>query len=96
MRVRFAKEGPMVYIGHLDLAKFMIRQLVRRSAVWYTEGFNPRPHLVFASSLSVGCGGEREIMGISPCGEKQVMKRFSKACAYARRNEDNRSIYRRA
>ena len=40
-----------------------LRQLVRsRLPVWYTEGFNPRPHLVFASSLSVGCGGEREVM----------------------------------
>ena len=63
VRVRFSKGGALAYIGHLDLAKFMIRQLVRsRLPVWYTEGFNPRPHLVFASSLSVGCGGEREVM----------------------------------
>jgi radical SAM family uncharacterized protein/radical SAM-linked protein len=63
VRVRFSKGGTLAYIGHLDLAKFMIRQLVRsKLPVWYTEGFNPRPHLVFASSLSVGCGGEREVM----------------------------------
>lgn len=73
VRVRFAKEGSMVYIGHLDLAKFMIRQLVRSGLpVWYTEGFNPRPHLVFASSLSVGCGGEREVMDFRLDGVHEV------------------------
>lgn len=70
VRVRFSKGGALAYIGHLDLAKFMIRQLVRsKLPVWYTEGFNPRPHLVFASSLSVGCGGEREIMDFRLDGE---------------------------
>lgn len=79
VRVRFAKEGPMVYIGHLDLAKFMIRQLVRSGLpVWYTEGFNPRPHLVFASSLSVGCGGEREIMDFRLAGEASDEEIFEK------------------
>ena len=70
VRVVFAKEGTMCYIGHLDLAKFMIRQLIRTDLpIWYTEGFNPRPHLVFASSLSVGCGGKREIMDFRLDGE---------------------------
>lgn len=69
----------MVYIGHLDLAKFMIRQLVRSGLpVWYTEGFNPRPHLVFASSLSVGCGGEREIMDFRLAGEASDAEIFEK------------------
>lgn len=70
VRVRFSKGGALVYIGHLDLAKFMIRQLVRsKLPIWYTEGFNPRPHLVFAPSLSVGCGGEREVMDFRLDGE---------------------------
>ena len=73
VRVRFSKGGALAYIGHLDLAKFMIRQLVRsRLPIWYTEGFNPRPHLVFASSLSVGCGGEREVMDFRLVEEAQT------------------------
>ena len=32
--------------------------------VWYTEGFNPIPKLAFASPLSVGCQGDREIADI--------------------------------
>lgn len=70
VRVRFSKGDSLAYIGHLDLAKFMIRQLVRsKLPIWYTEGFNPRPHLVFAPSLSVGCGGEREVMDFRLDGE---------------------------
>ena len=43
----------------------MMRALVKSHLpVWYTEGFNPIPKLAFASPLSVGCCGEREIADI--------------------------------
>jgi len=65
VRVRFRKHGPMLYISHLDLAKTMTRAIVRSGLpVYYTEGFNPIPKLVFATPLSVGCGGEREILDL--------------------------------
>lgn len=65
IRVRFAKREPALYIGHLDLARAMSHLLTRSGLpVYYTEGYNPRPKMVFASPLSVGCGGEREIMDI--------------------------------
>lgn len=65
VRVRFRKYGPMLYISHLDLARTMTRAIVRsRLPVYYTEGFNPIPKLVFATPLSVGCGGEREILDL--------------------------------
>ena len=53
----------MLWISHLDLAKTMTR-VIRRAGipVWYSEGFNPIPRLVFASSLSVGCAGDDEIL----------------------------------
>ena len=65
IRVRFAKEDPALYIGHLDLARIM-SHIVTRSAlpVYYSEGYNPRPKLVFASPLSVGTGGAREVMDL--------------------------------
>ncbi len=65
IRVRFAKQEPALYIGHLDVARVMAH-IVTRSAlpVYYTEGFNPRPKLVFASPLSVGMGGVGEVVDL--------------------------------
>lgn len=63
VRVKFEKSGSALYISHLDLAK-TFAQVIRRAGipVWYSEGFNPKPRLVFASSLSVGHSGMREIL----------------------------------
>jgi len=65
IRVRFRKFGPMLYVSHLDLAKTLTRSVVRSGLpVYYTEGFNPIPKLVFATPLSVGCGGEEEVLDL--------------------------------
>ncbi len=65
VRIVFSKNGPMTYLSHLDFARNMMRALVKSHLpVWYTEGFNPIPKLAFASPLSVGCRGEREIADI--------------------------------
>ena len=65
VRIVFSKTGRAKYVSHLDLVRAMTRA-VRRADIplWYTEGFNPRPKLVFASPLSVGCGSACEIMDI--------------------------------
>ena len=63
IRVRFSKKEPMLYISHLDLAKCVMRAVVKSGLpLWYTEGFNPIPHLVFSPPLSVGCGGDAEVL----------------------------------
>lgn len=65
IRVRFRKFGAMLYISHLDLAKTVMRAVVRSGLpVYYTEGFNPKPKLVFGPPLSVGCGGENEVLDL--------------------------------
>lgn len=65
VRIRFSKKDSLAYIGHLDLMNTMSRLIIRSGLpVWYTEGFNPHPKLVFASSLSVGHAGEREVVDI--------------------------------
>ena len=65
VRLIFSKYGPMTYLSHLDFARNMMRALVKSHLpVWYTEGFNPIPKLAFASPLSVGCCGEREVADI--------------------------------
>ena len=65
VRIVFSKTHPMTYLSHLDFARNFMRGLVKSHLpVWYTEGFNPIPKLAFASPLSVGCCGDREIADI--------------------------------
>lgn len=65
LRLRFRKTGSIRYISHLDLSRAFSRALVRAGVgLWYTEGFNPHPFLVFGPPLSVGYVGEREILDI--------------------------------
>ena len=65
MMVMFTKPYPLRHIGHLDLMRTMQRAL-RRSGlpVRYSQGFNPHIKLSFASPLSVGIAGDREIMDV--------------------------------
>ena len=65
LRIRFAKRGALRYISHLDLLRTMQAGLLRaRVPVWYTEGFNPHPKMVFALPLSLGAESECEFLDI--------------------------------
>ena len=59
----YEKSERVRHIGHLDLMRFMQRAL-RRSGlpVAYSKGFNPHVLVSFASALSVGAVGLREVM----------------------------------
>ena len=55
LRIKFEKTGPAVYISHLDLARLFSRALTRaKIELAYSEGFNPRPKIVFASAIPLG------------------------------------------
>lgn len=83
LRVRFRKFGAMLYISHLDLSKTMTRAIVCSGLpVYYTEGYNPIPKLVFATPLSVGCGGENEVLDIrlmQALGNAEIMEKLKAA-----------------
>lgn len=65
VRIKFCKTGALKYISHLDLNRTMQRIVVRSGIpVWYTEGFNPKPKLVFASPLSLGSESVCEYMDL--------------------------------
>ena len=54
-RIKFEKTGVAKYISHLDLNRLFARSLARAGIeVAHTEGFNPRPKIVFASAISLG------------------------------------------
>ena len=55
LRIRFTKEGPVRFVGHLDFMRFMQRVLKKSGLdVVYTGGFNPHMILSFAAPLGVG------------------------------------------
>ena len=59
---RFTKEEPVRFVGHLDLMR-VVERAMRRSGfpVTYSQGFNPRPRMAFASALTLGATSEWEL-----------------------------------
>lgn len=65
LRFKFKKKGSLQYISHLDLVRTMHKVIVRaKLPLWYTEGFNPKPKMIFAAPLSIGTESECEFMDI--------------------------------
>ncbi len=65
LRVKFKKVGNLQYISHLDLVRTMNKIIVRAGLpLWYTEGFNPKPKMVFAAPLSTGTESVCEYMDL--------------------------------
>lgn len=55
----------MKFVSHLDMNRFMCRQLrLSKLPIWYTEGFNPHPYVTFLLPLSLGFESNYEIMDI--------------------------------
>lgn len=66
----FVKSERIRHIGHLDIQRAVQRGL-RRSGlpVAYSNGFNPHILVTFASALSTGAWGDREIMDVTMASE---------------------------
>ena len=65
MMVIFEKGAPLRHIGHLDIMRTMQRALRRSTLpIMYSRGFHPHVQLSFASPLSVGTVGLREVMDV--------------------------------
>ena len=65
-RVTFSKGEAVRYISHLDLMRTWERLLRRaRLKLAHSQGFNPRPRLVFAAPLPVATTSEAEIVDVT-------------------------------
>ncbi len=65
MRVTFATDDSVKYVGHLDLARAWERAIRRaRLPLAYSQGFNPQPRLHFAAALPVGFTGQAELVDV--------------------------------
>ncbi len=65
IRIKFAKEGAMKFIGHLDIMRFF-QKVMRRADVdiRYSEGFSPHQIMSFAAPLGVGIESRGEYVDI--------------------------------
>lgn len=73
----FKRSGALSYLGHLDLLG-VFERAVRRSGLpmLYSQGFNPRPMMVFALPLGVGIDTEGDVIDISmsvPVSEEEFL-----------------------
>lgn len=65
LRIKFKKVGSLQYISHLDLVRTMHKIIIRsKLPLWYTEGFNPKPKMIFAAPLSIGTESVCEFMDL--------------------------------
>ncbi len=81
VRIWFTKTGSARYISHLDLMRFFTRSF-RKTDIrpWYTEGFNPRLHMVFTLSLPLGVEGLSEAFDVRIISEEsneELLKKLS-------------------
>ena len=79
----FEKGERIRHIGHLDIQRSVQRGL-RRSGlpVAYSQGFSPHILITFASALSTGACGKREIMDVTMAEDvdpHEFLKRMNKA-----------------
>ena len=79
----FEKGERIRHIGHLDIQRSVQRGL-RRSGlpVAYSQGFNPHILITFASALSTGACGKREIMDVTMAEEvtaEEFLARINRA-----------------
>lgn len=81
VRLRFAKDGRLKYISHLDINRAMGRAFKRAGIpLWYTEGFNPHPYMSFSLPLSLGVESLCESVDI------RLTQDISNACIKSRMN----------
>jgi radical SAM-linked protein len=83
LRLRFAKRGDLRLVSHHDVMRCMER-MVRRAEIPLatSQGFNPRPRIVFALALGLGIEGRDEVVDIElaePRGPEDVLRRLEEA-----------------
>lgn len=65
VRFRFSKQGDLRLVSHRDLARTCER-LFRRAevVVCQSEGFHPKPRMMFPSALALGVAGSDEVLEV--------------------------------
>ncbi|MBN2081120.1 DUF2344 domain-containing protein [bacterium] len=65
LRLRYAKDDVLMYIGQRDLLRYVIK-LLRRSEIPFavSGGFSPKPRLTFGPALPLGVQADNELLDV--------------------------------
>ncbi|MBI5516316.1 MAG: TIGR03960 family B12-binding radical SAM protein [Deltaproteobacteria bacterium] len=64
-RLSFSRVGRAAYGGHLDLVRLLPRILRRAGlGMYYSQGFHPKPELVFGPALALGVSALNEVADV--------------------------------
>ena len=81
VRIKFAKQGAMKFIGHLDIMRYFQKAVKRaRLDAAYSEGFSPHMIMSFAAPLGVGITSEGEYFDLelkTPVSSKKAVERLN-------------------
>ena len=82
VRIKFAKQGAMKFIGHLDIMRYF-QKAVKRAGLdaAYSEGFSPHMIMSFAAPLGVGVTSEGEYFDLelkTPMPSKEAVERLNR------------------
>lgn len=85
IRIKFSKQGPVKFIGHLDTMRYFQKAMRRADVdIKYSEGFSPHQIMSFASPLGVGLTSMGEYLDIevnSTESSEKMVKRLNGAMA---------------
>ncbi len=81
VRIKFAKQGAMKFIGHLDIMRYF-QKAVKRAGLdtAYSEGFSPHMIMSFAAPLGVGVTSEGEYFDLelkTPMSSEEAVERLN-------------------
>jgi radical SAM-linked protein len=83
VRLHFAKRGDLRLVSHHDLLRCLERVLRRAELpVAQSQGFNPRPRIVFALAMALGIEGRHEVVELEltePLEPADVLRRLALA-----------------
>lgn len=65
VRITFSKQGPLRFIGHLDLHRMWERAMRRAELpLSYSQGFHPQPKISLAAALPLGFSSRGEVLDV--------------------------------
>ena len=65
VRITFSKQGPLRFIGHLDLHRLWERAMRRAELpIAYSQGFHPQPKISLAAALPLGFSSRGEVLDV--------------------------------